>query len=365
MKTSQAMTAAIFGLGLACASTTVSGQTWTYVDRLIPEHASADGRVVVGSSVGGSARWTLEGGLQVFGTEPGFGVNNRADAVSGDGTTIFGYSSRSSTRTQLYRWTGPGTFQGLGNAVNAQEIVAEGANHDGSVVVGTVSAAQGAIYQAFVWTPQSGVQPIPGVDSFSKAKAVSGDGLAIAGSRLLQSGDVQAYIWSAALGLRTLRPLDGTFSEAEDMTSDASIVVGVSSSGMGGRATMWLDGTPRSLGVLENYVDSRAISVSDDGSIVTGYCIVQSGPVGPDNHFVWTEAWGMLGVTEFLGRYGVEVPTGMYFDRVKVSGDGRTIYGLGAFSAGNSGTFVFTIPTPGSLMVLGGLSMVVRQGRRK
>jgi uncharacterized membrane protein len=292
-------------------------------------------------------------------------VNNRADAVSGDGTTIFGYSSRSSTRTQLYRWTGPGTFQGLGNAVNAQGIVAEDANHDGSVVVGTVSAARGAVYEAFVWTPQGGIQPIPGVGSLSTANAVSADGTIVVGSGVDAGLNSLAYVWRTDGTLTILPHFSGNNSAAYDMSADGRVIVGYSQVNGPGVACGWRDGIAFSLGTLSGYENSECASVSDDGSIITGSCRTIIGPVGPDNQFVWTEAWGMLGVTEFLGRYGVEVPTGMYFDRVKVSGDGRTIYGLGAFSAGNSGTFVFTIPTPGSLMVLGGLSMVVRQGRRK
>jgi hypothetical protein len=70
MRTAKTVWSLAFGLCLGLAHA-AAGQTWTYIDRLIPEHASADGRVVVGSSVGGSARWTLEGGLQVFGTESG------------------------------------------------------------------------------------------------------------------------------------------------------------------------------------------------------------------------------------------------------------------------------------------------------
>ena len=354
---------AVAVLGGAAMAGSVLGQTWTYIPNFTRYDASADGSVIVGIATGGSARWTRDGGLQVFGGEPGFGSSNTAQAVSRDGTAIFGSSRRSSGRYQMYRWTGPGTFQGLGNAVNATNIEVEAANQDGTVVVGTVSAGQGAVYEGFVWTPQGGIQPIPGLGGFSRAKGVSADGRVVVGSGLDGSFNTIAYAWSASSGFTRLPALNGTFCEAEDVTADGQTVVGISESGIGGRATIWTNGTPRSLGVLENFVDSRAISVSDDGSIVTGYCIVVNGPVGPDDQFVWTEAWGMLGVTEFLGRYGIDAPAGMYLGNVKVTADGRTLYGSGYFGPGSSGTFVATIPSPGSLIVVFGLSMAARRRR--
>jgi hypothetical protein len=340
----------------------VLGQTWTYIERLIPRHSSADGGVIVGNSFGGSARWTAATGLQVFGTEPGFVETNQADAVSRDGSAIFGFSTRvpGSSRSQLYRWTGPGTFQGLGNAVNATHVTARDSNQDGNVTVGTVSASRGALYEAFVWTPQRGLSPIPGLGSFSTAEGVSADGVWVTGS-YTPSQYTRAYIWSEATGITALPAIDGPTSQARGISGNGRFVVGISDDGNENRATLWTDGVARSLGVLFNYQASLATSVSDDGSIVTGYCNQMSGPVGFDDHFVWTEEWGMLGFSLFLRRHGIEVPIGMYFNSVDVSADGRTLYGLGAYSAGAFGTFVATIPAPGSLLPLMGILILARR----
>jgi uncharacterized membrane protein len=362
MKTSQAMTAAIFGLGLACASTTVSGQTWTYVDRLIPEDASADGRVVVGSSVGGSARWTAAGGLQVFGTEPGFGILNEAHTITADGTQIFGSTRPDfSNHDDMYRWTGPGTLDSLGVFGLADAMRANAASADGRVVVGTGSADQGTIYQGYLWTAQGGFRSIPGVGSYSTAVAVSADGTKVAGTR--RSGDrTQAYTWSEAQGLTVLRTPNALSTQAFDMTADGRYVVGTSHSGGPVGAIRWDQGDPLALGVLENFRTSVAASISDDGSIVTGYCMELLSPGDPNlNQFVWTASWGMLEVHDFLGRHGIVLPSELYLDRVKVTGDGRTIYAYAFDGRGSYATIVATIPTPGCLGILG----VVALGRRR
>jgi hypothetical protein len=166
MKT-RVLVLAVLG-GAAGLSGSVLGQTWTFIPNLLATDASADAGVIIGDTLGQSSRWTRSGGVEVFGGEPGFGTSNTAEAVSRDGTMIFGTSRRSSGRYQMYRWTGPGTFQGLGNAQNATNLEVQGANVDGTVVVGTVSAAQGAVYEGFIWTPQGGIQPIPGLGGLVK-----------------------------------------------------------------------------------------------------------------------------------------------------------------------------------------------------
>ncbi|XVJ58561.1 MAG: hypothetical protein HEQ23_03825 [Tepidisphaera sp.] len=345
-------------------SGSVLGQTWTYIPNLQIGDVSRDAGVVVGTTFGGSARWTRAGGLQVFGTEPGFGRVNVAQVVTSDGGATFGFSSRSSGRDQLYRWQGPGTFSGLGNYTNAERLDATDANGDGTVVVGTASAGQGAVFQSYVWTPQRGVQTIPGLIAFSTAEAVSADGTLIAGSRRTASNNTEAYLWSSSLGVTVLPRLHGQFSEAYDMSADGRYVVGVSESLNGGRAVIWEAGMVRSLGVLENFNNSTAYSISDDGSIVTGRCREIIGPVDPNNdEFVWSTAWGMLPLREFLGRHGVETPLGMYLDDIRVSKDGLSIYGSGFYGTGDFGTFIIAIPTPSISLVLLGVSLLGRTSR--
>jgi uncharacterized membrane protein len=264
----------------------------------------------------------------------------------------------------MYRWTGPGTLDSLGVFGLADAMRANAASADGRVVVGTGSADQGTIYQGYLWTAQGGFRSIPGVGSYSTAVAVSADGTKVAGTR--RSGDrTQAYTWSEAQGLTVLRTPNALSTQAFDMTADGRYVVGTSHSGGPVGAIRWDQGDPLALGVLENFRTSVAASISDDGSIVTGYCMELLSPGDPNaNEFVWTQAWGMLEVREFLGRYGIEVPNGMYINSLKVSGDGRTLYGLGAFGEGNYGTFVAAIPDPSGVSILLVGSLVVRRRRR-
>ena len=356
------LTAALTTAALSCP---VLGQSWTYIEQLIPEDASADASVIVGSTFGGSARWTAAGGMQVFGTESRFGPRNRAEAVTADGTQIFGHDSNRNGRNidRMYRWTGPGSFQSLGIFGAAERIKVNAASADGTTVVATASAGQGSLYQGCVWTAQSGFRSIPGVGSYSTAVAVTADGSKIAGSRATPNNREEAYVWSADTGITVLTTANTHTTQAHDRSANGRFVAG-SSFNARGHATLWTDTVSRSLGVLDNFVGSVALSVSDDGSIVTGYCSGLSGPVDPDrDEFVWTAEWGMLDLHVFLNRHGIEVPAGMYINTVKVSADGRTLYGLSAFSAGSSGTFVATIPSPGSLMALVGLSWIPRRRR--
>jgi uncharacterized membrane protein len=345
--------------GAAALSGSVLGQTFIYVNAVWLNSISDDGRTLAGYSMfdsTGSAVWRADTGLERIGTEPGFARSNRAYAVSGDGMIVSGNSPTGQRTDQLYRWSGPGTFQGLGNVPLADRVEPADMNRDGTAIVGTVSSQQGAVYAGFIWTPQRGMRTL-GIGTFSQARAVTSDGRTVAGGRPSPSNRTEAFTWSEAGGVRVLENLlpDGE-SDAFDISGDGRHVVGYTTvSEFEAEACVWTDGTVRTLGVLPNFVGSKAVSVSDDGSIITGICGNIQGPV-TDWCFVWTRDRGLESVSSYFAFHNVVLPDGVSIalsNEVKVSRDGRTFFGTARTSSPSvSGSFVVTIPSPATLPLI-------------
>jgi probable HAF family extracellular repeat protein len=147
---------------------------------------SADGSTVVGQSQGatnGSAfRWTAGGGMVSLGPQV-------ANGASADGSVVVG-----TTLSVAWRWTA------IGGMVNLGAGTANGVSADGSVVVGFSNP------EAFRWTSGSGMVGLgllPGA-SVSDALSVSGDGSVVVGYSGTPSAH-QAIIWDATHGTRNLQ----------------------------------------------------------------------------------------------------------------------------------------------------------------
>lgn len=335
-------------LALSFVASSVALADVTFVQGLRTSAISDDGQTAVGASGGVSALWTRAGGVQSFGREPGFSSSSRATTVSGNGMFLAGWNSQNSPRpNDLYRWSGPRTFEPLGNYVNAREVFANGVSQDGNTIVGTSRMFQNADYAAFIWTPDGGFRSLTGVGHLSEAVAVTDDGSMVAGWRV-GSDRAQAYLWSESGGVQILPELSSGSrgAAAYGMSGDGRTVIGVLQMEFVVQACVWRDGVVSPLGYLDGHPDSIAKSVSDDGSIITG---VVSGNLNPD--FVWTAETGMLGFTAYMSRQGVRLPDGYLVGGVRVSGDGRTFWGQYNDAAGVSGSFFVTVPTPASTSI--------------
>ncbi len=175
---------------------------------------SADGMVVVGTgnSANGTEafRWTAALGLVGLGDLAGGGFRSEAFGVSANGSAVVGFGqSADSSPFQAFRWvltnamTGAGTMTGLGYlpTTGNQNSRANAVSGDGNVVVGFSETAPGQ-NQAFIWDPVNGMRRladlVPGLVpagwTLTDATAVSADGLTVAGYGINPGGQTEGWV---------------------------------------------------------------------------------------------------------------------------------------------------------------------------
>jgi probable HAF family extracellular repeat protein len=184
------------------------GLEWEYV---YPWDVSSDGRVAVGEAglrrvvhfaLPRAFRWTQELGVQDLGAfEPGW--MSSAEAISGDGSTIVGWSGKGmGTDDHACRWTASIGIQDLGELPDDVWSEALDTNRDGTVIVG-VSLLDPGTQRAFLWTERDGMHDLnqylqsiglPLSDWILMwATAVSADGTRIAGWGY-HNGKIRAWL---------------------------------------------------------------------------------------------------------------------------------------------------------------------------
>lgn len=167
---------------------------------------SADGSVAVGSAApeliffGSAVRWTQADGYQPLGSLPGGTDRGSANAVSADGSIVFG-SSSSARGQEAFRWTEATGMISLGDLTSSDELssTVNDTTPDGLVAVGSSSAG------AFLWDEQSGMRELRavledefGLDldgwSLSSARGISADGRVIVGNGTNPSGQREGWV---------------------------------------------------------------------------------------------------------------------------------------------------------------------------
>jgi uncharacterized membrane protein len=208
--------------------------------------ASGNGDVVVGTAsqspgVFRGFRWTSSTGMVVLGDLPGGNNFSQARSISADGSVIVG-SSIGAEGERAVRWaSGSATPISLGSPAGLDFGLSEAASvsGDSQVIVGTWLDGAGE-NQMFRWTAPTGMTllgDLPGGIVDSVAYATNFDGSVVAGTG--NPGDDlpdEAIIWTQATGVRSLRSilLDGgvdltawsVLSIATDLSDDGSVVVG-------------------------------------------------------------------------------------------------------------------------------------------
>lgn len=261
---------------------------------------NADGTVVVGDALY-AFRWTAATGMQDLGDLGGGAAT--AESVSADGSVVVGKSENAGGELLAFRWTQAGGMVSLGslNAVDV-ESVANDVNATGDIVVGySRDADVGVNDKAFRWTQAGGMVSLgvltltPGEESY--ANAISSDGTVIVGS----SGN-SAFRWQGGV-MSNLGSLGGT-TDALDVNSDGSVVVGESQNGAGNNeAFRWTQATG---------IKSLKTVLQTKGVDLTGWNLTSATAVSGDGESFVGNSTNAGGKNEiFLARLNINGTSGM------------------------------------------------------
>ncbi len=302
----------------------------------------ADGNVVVGYSRNSgssdvfAAQWTppAEQAQRLSADNA-----SQADAVSGDGLTVFG--GIGTPHSDILRWAG-GTQYPMGlpviSGTPATSALIGAANANGTVVVGTAGT------RAFRWSTGAGFDVFGPSDSY--AYGVSGDGSVVVGSMLV-NGLPLAYQWS--VGTRPLQELAAPSGwpacVARNISANGLVVVGTCRASSGGGppgpsvAVRWVSGTVYQLGQLQSNPNfNLALAANTDGSVILGVG-------GGSDPWIWDAVNGVRSLTSILEAANGDVSQWSYLSAAAMSADGKTVVGTGSLaSASGLTSFIARLP---------------------
>lgn len=288
---------------------------------------SADGKVVVGSSIGvngGEAvYWTKPTGLVALGDLPGGIFLSTSVAANATGSVIVGVG-RSANGQEAFRWKS-GVMTPLGDLAGGPfSSTATGVSADGTIVVGVSETGSGS--RAFRWTFSDGMIVIPPVsgDAVGLGAGVSASGEVVVGLSGPPSQNKQGFWWSEDTGSVGIGENP---SAATAVSADGRYIVGY----LYDDAYRWSsDGGIETLGSPW----ARAYAVSADGRTIVGGDLTchPANCAGFSFAFLWTPEKGVQDLKTLLTTtYGLNLKGWTLKEATGVSADGRTIVGNGTF----------------------------------
>jgi probable HAF family extracellular repeat protein len=235
---------------------------------------------------------------------PGRQFSSTAYGLSADGRVAVGFSQSANSVSEAFYWTANTGIVGMGVPPvdpNYAYSYAIGASRDGTVIAGGAAFpdASGHHGQAFRWTAATGMVPLgglPGNSLASEADGMSADGRVIVGISASYAGD-QAFRWTQATGMVGLGDLPGgTFkSFARGASADGGVVVGNGYTERGSEAFRWTAETgmvPLGDGPNGTYA-TEANAVSADGTVIIGKSTAGA--------FRWTASrFEIIGIPNFI-----------------------------------------------------------------
>lgn len=253
--------------------------------------------------------------------------SGRATSTNHDGSISTGYFelNEAGFAAEAVRWTSSGVETIVPLSLQHYRTLPKGISADGNIIVGETSDAS-FNRTAFRWTPQGGIETLPDLplSGASRAYAISADGHTIVGSRdSLPSGNVQFARW-----------------QGNQVVED--------------------------LGILAGYRIAEAYDVSDDGEIVIGWTHRVSSQL-PDVASIWTQETGHVRMVDYLLSKGIDVPEGVTLSQaVSISGDGSVITGRGNRPGFGFQTFtwVVVVPSPTTPIIIAAFSLLATRRRR-
>jgi probable HAF family extracellular repeat protein len=196
---------------------------------------------------------------------------------------------------QEFRVIDLGTLGGL--TADAYDVAS-----DGTVVGRSQTPDSGFFSHAFVWTAESGVQPLDTLGgAFSAAYAINAAGRIVGEAFSGAAVETFAVLWVPGEPIATLPSLGGPFGYAVDI-NDAGAAVGRSQTPFDTNfATLWFPGEPPfSLGDFGGG-ESEAWGINNAGQVV-GMALL---PSGVGRAFVWDQALGLQPLQSFPGACSI------------------------------------------------------------
>lgn len=177
-------------------------------------------------------------------------------------------------------------------------VEARGVSSDGSVVVGHVRNASGAML-AFRWTAQTGTVSLGTLGGTqSEATDVSADGSVVVGWAFNQNGTRRPFRWTLANGMEDLGTLGGDAGEAWGISANGLVIVGWAQNS----ATEWRPFRRTAQGMFNlgtlGGSGGCATAVSADGSVIVGWA---RNSQSSSRAFRWTSGTGMQNIGAMLG----------------------------------------------------------------
>jgi probable HAF family extracellular repeat protein len=286
---------------------------------------SANGKVVVGSSGSRAFRW--ENGVM---TEIAGGKS--ASSTNADGSVVVGALTAS---THAFRWTALGGMLDLGALPNAPgETVAQAISADGSTVVGWAGSDE--LKHAWIWNVSEGMRDLGslGDGTYSTANGVSADGSVVVGG-----SDRYAFRWTAATGMVAIgrESPETAVAGAAAISADASTIVGYFNAAPMAvhsypHQFRWTAGggfqdLPSSL--LGDITTGAAFAVNHDGSAIAGRIFYWFAYAS-----LWTRQFGTFDLNAYLIDHGVDLTRWELLDATGISADGDAVIGGGYYYDG-------------------------------
>lgn len=319
---------------------------------------SADGTTVVGESQSASGteafRWRSVEGIVSAGELAGGSFYSRAEDVSADGSIVAGSSSSQNSgafpQLEGFRWSSVTGPVGIGDLSGGGfSSTSRGISDDGGIIVG-FSAGNLPPAQPFRWTEASGMQQLPLPGGWSGiAMTVSGDGSTAFGFASAGNPNISAHLvrWTTPTTFEDL----GAFPDESHAaipfrcSTNGQNVVGYACS-----ATCtpfeWKNAVGfTALQVLTGATNGRALAITNDASLVSGYCET----AGVQQAVIWGPTRVVEPVADVLMQNGISVPAGwslLTSEDIVVNGNVVTICGSGTNPQGNPEAWIARYASP-------------------
>ena len=306
-----------------------------------PVVLSGDGGAVIGRLGGGSpcatiARWTAAG-LEAVAPQGAPGVVGAEGGVV-VGTSAVGGDPASTQRA--FVWSGSGAVAIAPRSRDDDRTDALALSGDGATLVGFSSRAARATGRLFTWRAATGTSPLeetriwrPGHGMF-----VSDDGAVVAGTVEDDVGASSAFVWAASVGegLKILPRLASRLNTyVLALSADGAVVLAFGTDGDDGIPFTWsrADG-PQLLEGPDAPGQFQALAMSADASLIVGQPVgVDTAPVAWDRQRVPSALFG--DAPSFAGACLPHV--------THLAADGRTVAGACNTHEGRTG-FVARLP---------------------